>query len=284
MQLHGCTAEESKVMMQEYEDRGITTHQFYGLLQGWLGGRRLIDKTPSYALDGEILRRMEEDFEDALYIHLVRHPQAMVRSFEEARLEQVFFRHAHGLSRRELAEAVWVISQQNIMEFLAGVATERQRRVSFEELVGRPSEVMDGVCGWLGIEMEDEVLEPYKERDQRMTDGIHPLSKMLGDVKFHEHQGIEVEAAERWRSKSETNGDGRRLTEMTWRLAERLGYHREPDTRLAEKGLGPIRSGPRHGSLPLSFAQQRLWLLDQLEPGSATYNIPMALRLTGTLD
>jgi acyl transferase domain-containing protein len=40
----------------------------------------------------------------------------------------------------------------------------------------------------------------------------------------------------------------------------------------------------RDGELPLSFAQQRLWFIDQLEPDSSAYNLPAAYRLTGHLN
>jgi amino acid adenylation domain-containing protein len=50
----------------------------------------------------------------------------------------------------------------------------------------------------------------------------------------------------------------------------------------APSGAIPCRSGD--GTAPLSFAQERLWFFDQLQPGSAAYNLPSAIRLRGALD
>jgi len=46
----------------------------------------------------------------------------------------------------------------------------------------------------------------------------------------------------------------------------------------------PLCAAARDGDLPLSFAQQRLWFIDQMDPGSATYHLASAVRLSGSLD
>ncbi|WP_231990100.1 phosphopantetheine-binding protein, partial [Mycobacterium sp. 852002-51971_SCH5477799-a] len=49
-------------------------------------------------------------------------------------------------------------------------------------------------------------------------------------------------------------------------------------------GLAPLVAQERPAVVPLSFAQQRLWFIDQLQGPSAVYNMAVALRLSGHLD
>ncbi|HST61552.1 MAG TPA: amino acid adenylation domain-containing protein, partial [Longimicrobium sp.] len=63
-------------------------------------------------------------------------------------------------------------------------------------------------------------------------------------------------------------------------LAERVEQIRRVDA----PRLPSIVPVERTAALPLSFAQERLWFLDQLEADSAFYNIPAALRIGGPLD
>ncbi|HYE13094.1 MAG TPA: condensation domain-containing protein, partial [Pyrinomonadaceae bacterium] len=71
---------------------------------------------------------------------------------------------------------------------------------------------------------------------------------------------------------SHLSPEERRLLEL--RLSERAGDGRQSIEKRGGEGY----------AFPLSFAQQRLWFLEQLEPGGAAYNMPAALRLSGALD
>lgn len=63
-------------------------------------------------------------------------------------------------------------------------------------------------------------------------------------------------------------------------LAERITARQQTTT----PGLtSPILPAPRTGPIPLSFSQQRLWLLDQITPHNPAYQIPGAVQLFGPL-
>jgi amino acid adenylation domain-containing protein len=276
MEIRGCDAATAEALVEDWERQDRSTQEVYRHLQGWLGHRILVDKTPSYALDRAVLDRAEEVFEGACYIHLIRHPCGMIRSFEEAKLDQVFFNREHPFSRRELAELIWLVSHQNIAAFLARVPRERQLSVRFEELLSDPAAVLGTVCAFLGIDFHPDMAQPYEAGSRRMTDGVHAVSRMLGDVKFHQHAGIDRATADRWREVCSEE----ELGDPTLEMAALLGYQvRRPTWQPIER-----RPVPPGEPLPLSYAQERLWFLEQMAPGSSVYNIPTAVRFTGRLD
>ncbi|MFP2964241.1 condensation domain-containing protein, partial [Myxococcus sp. 1LA] len=66
------------------------------------------------------------------------------------------------------------------------------------------------------------------------------------------------------------------------KLAQRIDESR--GTEAAVVRAPPLMRAPRSAAIPLSFAQQRLWFLDQLEPGRSFYNVPSVVKLTGRLE
>jgi len=65
-------------------------------------------------------------------------------------------------------------------------------------------------------------------------------------------------------------------------LASFLGTLSPEERERAERNL--LERGEELDAFPLTFAQERLWFIDRLQPGAATFNMPAAVRVDGALD
>ncbi|MDQ1350667.1 MAG: hypothetical protein QG657_969 [Acidobacteriota bacterium] len=277
MEIKGCDVEEAGRMIREFQQRIMTTKQFYRVLQEGIGDRLLVDKTPDYSFSLEVLKKAESDFSNSLYIHLIRHPYGMIHSFEEARLDLLFSNqstHDLSLSRRRIAEAIWFISHRNILEFLENIPQNRQHWIKFEDLVYDPYHCMEGICRFLNLEFHPGMIQPYKEQNRRMTDSTHSEGRMIGDVKFMRHKHIDPGVADNWRDHYHTDF----LGDVTWKMAEKFGYKSIKSDRLS---LEPVEKKEYY---PASVAQKKFFIINEFENISETYNTFRYVPLSGKLN
>jgi amino acid adenylation domain-containing protein/natural product biosynthesis luciferase-like monooxygenase protein len=219
MEILRCEPAEAESIIAGTERGDIKL--LYAHIQQWIAPRLLVDKTPDYAMDIDVLRRAEDLFEDPLYIHLTRHPLGMIRSYEKGRfILESLFRGRHDFTARQLAELTWLISHRNITEFLHGIPAHRQQRVRFEDLVSTPLPVLGGLCQWLEIPFMPEMADPYQGGSERMTDGVHPMSPQVGDANFYKHGRLNPEVASSWKNSYTEDF----LSPLTWVLAASFGY------------------------------------------------------------
>jgi amino acid adenylation domain-containing protein len=255
----GCDSEVAQRLMHQMEAENLTTQAFYRQLQNWIHPRLLVEKTPGYAYNIETLRQAEVEFNEPLYIHLVRHPYGMIHSYVEDKTALRLLTHLRHrfpdlalpsiteelpIAPKIIAEAIWLIVQQNINTFFTTIPAQRRLLIHFEELVQQPAVVMERVCTFLGIALHPAMLQPYADPSIRMTDGINALSLMTGDPKFNQHKQIDPAVANHWREHYAIDF----LSDLTWEVAEQLGYAREVMSSVSKPG-GTITMDTTHSFL-----------------------------------
>lgn len=191
----GVSQTEAERMMLTWEQEGITTADFYKKLQDKIDSKMLVDKSPVYTADPKALERMELYFENPLYIHLVRHPYAGMRSFAKARFDRLYFRGEHEFTPQQLGEMIWTISHQNILSFLAGIPQERQLMIKYEDLVTAPQEQMEILCRKLNLPFEKALINPYQKKHSILEAG----EKGVSDYRFFQQQQIDPNLAHTWK-------------------------------------------------------------------------------------
>ena len=98
------------------------------------------------------------------------------------------------------------------------------------------------------------------------------------------HSLAATRVASRVRDLLEVEVTLRRLLETPALAALAAWIEEERRAGRGQAGRAALTAGPAAGELPASWAQERLWFLDQLEPGSSTYNVPAAFHVTGRLE
>jgi len=126
---------------------------------------------------------------------------------------------------------------------------------------------------------EEEMLagiwsEVLKVKDVKITDnffdlGGHSLSAMPMTSRIRDIFNVEISPRAVFEAPTVTE------------LAQQIKLASRERTGVQALPITPVS---RDGKLPLSFAQERLWFIDQLQPGSTAYNIPATVRLTGRVN
>lgn len=207
MELRSVPEAEAKSVVDEWIEQDKTIKQVYGILQASAEPRLIIDKSPDYASDINILRASLHMFSRNFYIVLLRDPRAVIESYVTNRIGVISGEWSDPL---EQAEEHWFKYYSNIFSFL-GETDQPSIVLRYEDLVNNPDAEIRKVLQFLGLNYEESILDPYKFGS--MLDGV-------GDPNFHKHESVETGFVDRWKRKY----PGLNLKEKTRVFANRLGY------------------------------------------------------------
>ena len=208
-----------------------TTGELFQTLNNRVSPLRIIDKSPAYCSNMEILNRIDRCFPNAHYLHLVRHPKTQGQSMMKL---------AHG-ALAILSNSIdyatepptvdpqfsWYRVQQNILHFLEKIPPERQLCMRGEDVLNEPSQSLRQICEWLQFSWSNSILEQMLRPQDSVFACVGPYGAHLGnDINFlkspaYRPQTIppsHLQGPLPWRP------DGQEFFPEVAKLAQTLGY------------------------------------------------------------
>lgn len=193
-EIRGMTRAVSEAIDQMYVRDRRPVSQFYTEIDPYIKAKILVDKTPTYTFSPKTLMRLKNNFPTAKFIHLIRRPNAVIKSMIDSDLGQLIrFMQTSGIDPKRFAEALWCMCEVNIRNALADISP-RTIRVNYESLVNEPESTMMRLHHFLEIPPSLEI-NPYT---QDIGSSEEQVGSYAGDLKTFLRNSIDPSVANEW--------------------------------------------------------------------------------------
>ncbi len=247
--LLGSKAEAKKVF-KDFERNNTPSTEIYQWFQDNLDDQYMVDKSPSYLMNLDILQRAEqmgaERGCEPIYIFLKRHPFDLFDSVIDNQFDELFTTLNHNYhevqngevetdnsdfftpyvktpenpchTALEIAEGSYINTMKNAMLFLDTIPQERFIELSYEELVSRPEQELTRLCDFLHLPFDENMLTPHQAVNGQAT-----CKERVRDPNFHKHENVNTSMKMKWK-KNEEHWNQQVLSSATIELSNHLGY------------------------------------------------------------
>ena len=212
-----------------------STLQIYEEIRSKVAPLVLIDRSTSYTdpqLRGESLRRTEDAFPEARYLHLLRHPRSQGEAWFTSTAAVTMLMAVDSRDYEVDPPVVdpqvdWRRRNTSILRFLSSIPAERHMRIRGEALLADPKDHLRRICRWLGLRWSDNIAARMLRTERSSYSRMGPYGAEWGNnfdfqrspaLRPCPTQGIGLRGALPWRV------DGKGLTPEVVELAIRLGY------------------------------------------------------------
>jgi hypothetical protein len=189
----------------------------------------IVEKSPLVSYRPEVLDQLHQEFPEAKFLHLLRHPrghgQSVIKLYLEFGVDPMWI--DWWLSSGNDPQDIWYSVNKSIQDFLGTLRKEQGMRIRGEDLFANPDPLLHGIAEWLGIRTDSEAIDGMKHPERSPFAFFGPLGGRLGydphflmnpKLRLNRRQPHNLEGPVDWRD------DGEGFSPHIKQLARDFGY------------------------------------------------------------